>query len=75
MIDTYLQWEKHQLKPYDYEFIDYPEKKEVSIDFGKSENLTISDEGFDLRLTIRALGTFSIPKKIFFDGVEKIKML
>lgn len=57
------------------DWLDYvPQTSSVSIDFYDMENLTISEENSkSLRLTIKGLGTFSIPKYNFFMGVDKFK--
>lgn len=40
------------------------------------ENLTISEESEDIiRLKIKGLGEFSMPKKDFFNGVNAFKKL
>ena len=48
-------------------------EKMVSIDFGKSENLELTQTGDKLKIKIKALGETTMPAEDFFDGVDNLK--
>ena len=68
---------KSQFEVNENDWLDFCGTKDsVSIDFDGAENLTITQESKDsLRLTIKGLGEFTIPKKSLFDGIQELRNL